>query len=80
LEVFKFFVFDHENSQIKKKKLLKLKKCLPTYPTSEGVRYQNHTFFKIWPNSVVQVKVVIVKVIKGVPEGGVDMAKSQKLG
>jgi hypothetical protein len=22
------------------------KKCLPTYPTSDGVCYQNHTFFR----------------------------------
>jgi hypothetical protein len=44
--VFKFFVFDHENSQIKIKKITKiLKKCLPTYPPGEGVRYQNHNYF-----------------------------------
>jgi hypothetical protein len=46
---FKFFIYDHEDSQIKLKKLLKFKKMptylptyLPTYPTSdssEGVRY-----------------------------------------
>jgi hypothetical protein len=38
--VFKFFIFDHENSQIKIKKITKIKKM-----PREGVRYQNHNYF-----------------------------------
>jgi hypothetical protein len=50
VNVLKFFVFDHENSQIKIKKITKIKKnsYLPTLPLRESVT-MNHTFFFIWP-------------------------------
>jgi hypothetical protein len=54
--VFKFFVFDHENSQIKIKKITKITKKaylhVPTLPLRESVT--GTTPFFIWPKGPSQ--------------------------